>query len=82
MRPTMPPDGELATTYQVLRAVDGDDMAAIRTAYNALTRVGNATADADTWNVYLDRAHHALGLLLAFRLLADRSDADAGQLDT
>lgn len=60
-----------------------DEKAAIRAAYEALTRVGNLTATpgargdhtSDGWQGILDRAHHDLALVI----LKGRIDRDEEQ---
>lgn len=42
------------------------EFAALNDAYTALNRLGVDTARGGEWNFYLDRAHHDLGLLLAW----------------
>lgn len=60
-----------------------EEESAVRAAYEALTRVGNATMDrrvhgpdSGHWHPFLDRAHHDLGLLLV--LLEGRAGAGSG----
>lgn len=42
-----------------------EDRSALENAYEVLTRIGRQTADHGRWDHYLDRAQHALGLILA-----------------